>query len=142
MGALSWEIQRADSLVVVSGVGVFDFNFFADYRKAMQAENASHYRKLLDLRRTDIVLSPHDLDRISAEAQFDRLTAGPVAIIMGKTPPPLLVDMATLLQHRMGRSRRMRLFTDDDQARKWLASEPLPGLRGPTRSRIWPIENR
>lgn len=142
MGALSWEIQRADSLVLASGVGVFDFNFFADYRKAMQAESASHYRKLLDFRRTDIVLSPYDLDRISAEAQFDRLTAGPVAIIMGKTPPPLLVDMATLLQHRVGLARRIRLFIDEGEARKWLASEPIRALPGPARSRIWPIENR
>lgn len=87
---------------------VFDFNFFADYHNAMHEGDASRYRMLLDLRRTDIVLSPHDLNGISAEAQFDRLAAGSVATIMAKTPPPLLLDMATLLQHRWGRSRRMR----------------------------------
>ena len=127
MGALGWEVDAANRLVVVSGVGVFDFSFFVAYRKAMQAKGTGYYRKLLDLHRADIVLNPHDFDRILVDAQFDRLTAGPVAIMMGTSPPPRLVDMATLLQHRMGLARRMRLFTDEGEARRWLANEPIPG---------------
>jgi hypothetical protein len=125
MGALGWEIHRTDGLVVVSGIGLFDMSFIRGYRQAMAREGSGHYRKLFDLHQSDIALGPEDLQRISDGARQTALTAGPVAILMGKSPPPLLVDMAVLLQHRMDRSRRFRLFTDEAEARRWLASEPI-----------------
>ncbi len=125
MGALRWEIHKADSFVVVTGIGVFDLPFIIRYRKAVNAEGAADYRKLLDLHRTEIALSPGDLDTIADDARFNRLTTGPVAIMIGKNPPLMLLDMAVLLQQRMGSSRRTRLFSDEGEARRWLASEPI-----------------
>lgn len=102
-------------------LGVFDFPFIVSYRNAMLAEGAAAYGKLLDLRRTDIVLSPHDLDRISDDPRFNRLTTGSIAIMIGRPPPPMLIDMAMLLQHRMGNSRRICIFVYEEEARRWLA---------------------
>ena len=129
MGALGWEIHQHDGLVVVSGVGLFDLPFIAAYRQAMRVEGTINYRKLFDLHRSDIVLSPDDLQSIADGAHTNVLTAGPIAIVTGRTPPPLLLDMAILLQHRMGTSRRFRLFADEEEARRWLASEPILPLQ-------------
>lgn len=47
---------------------------------------------------------------------------GPVAILVGKNPPPLMLDMAILLKQRVGTPRRFRLFTEEPEARLWLAA--------------------
>jgi len=133
MGALGWEIDREQGLVVVSGVGLFNLAFLVAYRQAMQAEGAVGYRKLFDLHRSDIQLSPDALEDIADGAHVNALTAGPIAIVMGREPPPLLLDMAILLKHRMGTSRRVRLFTDEADARRWLASESIAADPAPLR---------
>ena len=139
MGALGWEIDEHDALVVVSGVGLFDLSFIRAYRQAMQTGGAAHYRKLFDLHRSDIVLGPGDLQLIAEGARNNALTAGPIAIVMGRTPPPLLVDMAILLKDRMGASRRFRLFTEEAEARRWLASEPVSAPGVLTAAKILPL---
>lgn len=125
MGALGWEIMRSDSLVIVRGVGIFDLPFIFAYRHAMETQGAVSYRKLFDLHQSDILLSAEDLQSIADGAHTHASTAGPVAIVIGREPPPMLVDMAILLKHRMGASRRFRLFTEEAEARQWLASEPI-----------------
>lgn len=126
MGALGWSIHKADRLVIVSGVGVFDLPFLLSYLKATQAEGAVGYCKLLDLRQADIQLSSDDLQAIGTLTRSnDPAASGPVAILVGKNPPPLMLDMAILLKQRVGTSRRFRLFTDEPQARQWLASASM-----------------
>ncbi|TAJ97434.1 MAG: hypothetical protein EPO41_03245 [Reyranella sp.] len=132
MGTLGWKIYRPAGLVVVRGVGVFDLSFATAFRETMRAEGAVGYCKLFDLSRADIQLSSDDLNIMAASTRLTGPTiAGPIAILVGRTPPPLLVDMAVLLKHRIGDRRRLRLFTDETDAREWLASEgPAPGLAG------------
>lgn len=128
MGSLAWTLYRTESLVVVSGVGVCDLAFITAFRKAMRAEGAVGFCKLFDVSRVHIQLCA---DRNSTEAippQVDGTTHGPIAIILGMDPPPLLLDTAVLLAARMGHRRRLRLFTDERLARQWLAEE------GPTLS--------
>ena len=133
MGVLGWEIHRADHLVVISGVGVFDVPFLLSYRRAMLAEGAITYRKLFDLHQSDIQLSADDLQGVAENARnSDASTSGPIAVVMGREPAPLLLDMAILLKHRFGASRRFRLFTDEAEARQWLASEPILAQRAGT----------
>lgn len=133
MSALGWEIHREESLVVISGVGVFDVPFLLSYRRAMLAEGVVTYRKLFDLHQSDIQLSANDLQEVAENARNSNAsTSGPIAIVMGKEPPALLLDMAILLKHRMGASRRLRLFTDEAEARQWLASEPILAPRAET----------
>lgn len=122
MAALGWSIHKEDGLVIVNGVGVFDLPFLLSYLKAMQAAGAVGFRKLLDLRQADIQLSGDDLQTIGTLTRNNDPTAsGPVAILVGKNPPPLMLDMAILLKQRVGTSRRFRLFTEEPQARQWLA---------------------
>jgi len=122
MAALGWSILKHEKLVVVSGLGVFDFPFLLSYLKATQATGAVGYRKLLDLRQADIQLSGDDLQAIGTLTRNnDPAASGPVAILVGKNPPPLMLDMAILLKQRVGTSRRFRLFTDEAEARRWLA---------------------
>lgn len=126
MSALGWAIHRADKLVVIRGVGVFDVPFILSYRRAMLAEGTVTYRKLFDLHQSDIRLSADDLQDIAASTRDNNASiAGPVAIVMGREPPALLLDMAILLKHRVGTARRVRLFTEETEARQWLASEPV-----------------
>jgi hypothetical protein len=126
MGVLRWEIHRGENLVLVGGVGIFNLPFLLSYRQAMRAAGAINYRKLFDLHQSEILLSADELQGIAENARNNNAsTAGPVAIVMGRDPPPLLLDMAILLKHRIGTSRRFRLFTDDAEARQWLASEPI-----------------
>lgn len=124
MGTLGWTICRPESLVTVRGVGVFDLPFVTSFRQAMRAEGTGGFCKLFDLTRADIQLSSHDLQTMVARSwSCSATTAGPIAIVVGRTPPPLLVDMAVLLKHRIGDCRRLRLFIDETDAREWLASE-------------------
>ena len=124
MGALGWQISRSEGLVVVQGIGVFDSEFVASFRSAMWAEGLVGCGKLFDLSRADIQLSNSDLETmVDSTRSASTMTAGPIAIMLGKAPPPRLVDMAVLMQQRIGSRRRMRLFTDEAVARRWLAAE-------------------
>lgn len=131
MAALGWSILGQDNLVIVSGVGVFDLSFLMSYLKAMQTAGAVGYCKLLDLRQADIQLSGEDLQAIGTLTRNnDPAASGPVAILVGKSPPPLMLDMAILLKQRVGTARRFRLFTDEPQAREWLAAASTAPARG------------
>jgi hypothetical protein len=131
MAALGWLIYELDKLVVVSGVGVFDLPFLLSYVQATRAAGAVGYCKLLDLRQADIQLSSEDLRAIGTLTRNnDPSTSGPVAILIGKNPPPLMLDMAILLKQRVGTSRRFRLFTDEAEARAWLAAASTSPARG------------
>ena len=125
MAALGWRISEPERLVAVRGVGLFDFAFISSFREAMRAHGAAvGYRKLFDLSRADIDLSNEDMQTMVASTRLTAaMTAGPIAIVLGRTPPPLLVDMAVLLKDRIGSRRRLRLFTDETLARQWLFSE-------------------
>lgn len=124
MGALGWQISESEGLVVVQGVGVFDLEFVTSFRNAMLAEGMFGYAKLFDLSRADIQLSNKDLAiLVDSTNEASAMAAGPIAIILGTTPPPLLMDMAVLMQQRIGSRRRMRLFTDEAVARQWLSTE-------------------
>ena len=126
MAALGWVIQKHEKLVLVSGLGVFDFPFLLSYLKATQGAGAVGYCKLLDLRQADIQLSADDLQAIGTLTRNNApLASGPVAILVGKNPPPLMLDMAILLKQRVGTSRRFRLFIDEAEARRWLAETSL-----------------
>jgi len=133
MAALGWSIHKQDNLVVVSGVGVFDLPFLLSYAQATREAGAVGYCKLLDLRQADIQLSGDDLQAIgNLTRTSDPTTAGPIAILIGKNPPPLMLDMAILLKQRIGTSRRFRLFTDEPEARAWLAAASTRPARGRT----------
>jgi hypothetical protein len=124
MGVLSWEIWKSERLVVVRGVGVFNLAFMTSFREVMRAEGAAGYPKLFDLSRADIQLSSDDLQTMVARTRLpDPVKSGPIAIMLGHEPPPLLVDMAILMKTRLGNRRRLRLFTDEAEARRWLSSE-------------------
>ena len=124
MSTLGWTIYRAEGLVIVGGVGLFDLTFFMSFEETMRAKGAAGFCKLFDLHRADIQLSRDDLQTMVARTRScSATTAGPIAIVVGRTPPPLLVDMAVLLKHRMGDCRRLRVFTEETDARGWLSSE-------------------
>lgn len=124
MGALGWTIFQSEGLVVIRGVGVFNLPFMASFRAAMRTEGAAGYCKLFDLSRAEIHLSSDDLQTMVARTRLtDPLKSGPIAIMLGYEPPPLLIDMAILLKNRIGNRRRLRLFTSEAEARLWLASE-------------------
>ncbi|TAJ87272.1 MAG: hypothetical protein EPO10_08025 [Reyranella sp.] len=130
MGTLGWTIYRPEGLVIVRGAGVFNLSFITSFRKTVRAEGPVGYCKLFDLSRADIQLSSDDLRAMVASIRFtSATTAGPIAIVVGRTPPPLLVEMAILLKHRIGDRRRLRIFTDEPDAREWLSFEgPTMGL--------------
>lgn len=133
MAALGWAIFGQDNLVVVSGVGVFDLPFLLSYVQATRTAGAVGFCKLLDLRQADIQLSGEDLQAIGTLTRnSDPATAGPIAILVGKNPPPLMLDMAILLKQRVGTSRRFRLCTDEAEARQWLAAASTTPARGST----------
>jgi hypothetical protein len=100
------------------------------FEETMWAKGTGGFCKLFDLHRADIQLSSDDLQAMVARARsYSATTEGPIAIVVGRTPPPLLVDMAVLLKHRIGDSRRLRLFTEETDAREWLSAEgPITGL--------------
>jgi len=124
MGALAWTIYRPEHLVVIHGIGVFDIYFATSFREAMREAGAAGFCKLFDLSRADIHLSNEDLQTMVASTRLrGPIQSGPIAMYLGKTPPPLLVDMAILLRERIGHRRRVRLFTDESLARQWLAAE-------------------
>jgi len=124
MGALGWTIDRVERLVTVRGVGVYDLAFAMALTAALSTERAVGYCKLLDLSRADIRLSSDDLQTIVAGTCLVGATdAGPIAIVLGPEPAPLVVDMAVLLKSRVGEHRRLRVFTDEWSARQWLSAE-------------------
>lgn len=124
MEGLGWTIDRTAGLVTVRGMGVFDLPFAMSFQEMVRAGGMVRYCKLFDLRLADIRLSNDDLQAMVASTRlFSATTAGPIAVVVGRNPPPLLVDMAVLLKNRIGRRRRLHLFIDEAEARQWLASE-------------------
>lgn len=124
MSPLGWTIDRAERLVTVRGEGVYDLSFAMALGAAMTAERAVGYCKLLDLSRADIRLTGDDFQTMVARTCLaGATTAGPIAIVLGDEPDPLLLDMAVLLKSRIGRHRRLRVFIDEWSARRWLSSE-------------------
>lgn len=124
MGTLGWTIDRPARLVIVRGVGVYDLSFAMALGAAMSAERTVDYCKLLDLSRADIRLSSEDLQVMVANSCLaGATTAGPIAVVLGAEPDPLLLDMAVLLKNRIGNHRRFRVFTDEWTARRWLSAE-------------------
>jgi hypothetical protein len=130
MGTLGWTIYLAEGLVTVRGMGLFDLSFISSFDATMRAKGTVGFCKLFNLHRANIQLSSDDLAIMVARVRsYGATTEGPIAIVVGRTPPPLLVDMAVLLKHRIGDSRRLRLFTEETDARAWLSSEgPITGL--------------
>ena len=124
MGTLGWTVDRAARLVTVRGMGVYDLSFAMALGAAMWAEDAVGYCKLLDLSRADIRLSDDDLQVMVAKSCLaGATTAGPIAVVLGPHPDPLVLDMAVLLKSRIGNRRRFRVFTDEWTARRWLSAE-------------------
>lgn len=124
MSTLGWTIDRTARLVTISGMGVFDLPFIKSFREAMSREGAVALSKLIILTHADIHLSRSDLQEMAATVpSASGANKGSIAIVIGTTPSPLLVDMAVLLKTRTGLLRRMRLFMEEAEAREWLASE-------------------
>lgn len=126
--ALEWSIRKRARFVVVSGTGAFDPSFLYAYLAAMRDAGAAGYRKFVDLRRADIRFSIDDFRAIGARlARLDDARAGdapgPIAILVGLHPPDLLLDMALLLKQHVGLYRRLRIFTQEEEAREWLDSQ-------------------
>lgn len=123
---MHWEFLNAAKLVVVRGIGVIDLEFLASFRAEKCARGAIGYRALFDLSRAAIQLSDSDLQTLVARARLtDPELAGPVALVLGRTPPPLLLDMAVLMKLRLGNRRRIRLFTENEDAKQWLFVQPV-----------------
>lgn len=121
-----WEISDAQNLVEVRGIGVIDRMFMASFRAAKLGGGAASYRKLFDLSRAGIQLSDDDLHTL---VENTRLTgpavAGPIALVVGRSPLPLLLDMAVLTKLRIGERRRIRVFREEREAKQWLSTEPV-----------------
>ncbi len=125
---LEWSVQKYAHLVVVDGAGVLDPPFVAQYSAAVREAGAIGYRKFFDLRRADIRFSADDFRALGktladANAADPGNAPGPVAILIGSRPPPLLLDMAVLLKQHVGSSRRLRIFTQEQEALGWLETE-------------------
>ena len=129
MAALGWKIFKPEALVVVQGVGVLDRSFLTSFREAMRAEGAVGFCKLFDLSKADIQLCD-GMDSLPAIPRLSTAIPGSIAIVLGKHPSASLVDAAVLLKQRTGKRRRLRVFTDEADAKEWLSSE--------TRLRILP----
>lgn len=143
MGKLGWTIDRKEHLVTIRGTGVYDLSFVMELGSAMWAEGAVAYGKLLDLSRADIRLSSDDLQTMVATTRLaGATTAGPIAILLGADPDPLLLDMAVLLKSRIGHRRRLRVFTDEWAARQWLSAEARISYLASKLSRLPPAATR
>ena len=134
---IGWSIRKHARLVVVKGAGIFDPAFFASYLAAMRDAGATGYRKFFDLRRADIKFSADDLQvlgsRLATNDTDADVAPGPIAILLGPDPPPLLLDMAILLKQHVGSSRQLRIFIKEDEATQWLDSHREGGFDAPLR---------
>lgn len=124
--ALRWSIQAYAKLVVVNGTGILDLSFMAEYLAAMREAGTTRYRKFFDLRRADIRFSADDLRTLGSQLSASPIDAdaapGPIAILIGPNPSPLLLDMAILLKQHVGSARVIRIFTHERDATDWLDS--------------------
>lgn len=124
MSTLSWTIDRTARLVTVHGIGVLDLAFIKSFRDSMWREGAVGLCKLIDLSQAQIELSEGDFQEMAVTIRSGSVeNKGPIAIVVGRTPSPLLIDMAVLLKNRISLRRRLRLFAEEVEARDWLASE-------------------
>lgn len=122
--AFGWTISGPERLVILRGRGVFDLPFIKSFRDSMWREGAVGLPKMIDLSEADIRLSESDFQEMAVTLRSgSALNKGPIAIVIGSTPPPTLVDMAVLMKNRISVRRRLRLFREEPEARQWLASE-------------------
>lgn len=124
MDALGWQIDRSEGIVTVSGEGLLDLSFLKRFREAMRAEGTVGFCKLFDVSRAKIQLCGDD-PQVATPHPVSTATHGKIAILLGRDPSQILVDTAVLLKNRIGSRRRLRIFTDEGEARRWLLSEAL-----------------
>jgi hypothetical protein len=122
--SMSWAIEPETHTVVVSGRGVVDRAFLDQYLTAMTAMGTKGYRKLFDLTHAAFEVAAPDMGAVAASlTQFGQdKRAGPVAIVIGLSP--LSVDTAVLLKRHVASTRPLRIFTREDEARRWLMQMP------------------
>lgn len=114
-------------MVVCVAEGVVTLADLMEYFAALEAANASHYRKILDATLGENGLSEADLARLVTQAKSLawRGTPGPMAVVTGSAGNDTLVaNVRAMLRP----GRRMREFATIHEARRWLERTPLGSL--------------
>lgn len=115
-----------ESVVTMADITVF----FAE----LEAAGALYFRKIFDASRGECSLSKAELERLAAHTKAFglRATPGPVAVVTGSSPNDQIVAN---FQAMTPSGRRLRMFPDIHEARRWLAKmplgSPLTGARRP-----------
>ena len=111
-------------MVVCVAEGVVTLDHLMEYFAALEAAEASHYRKILDATNGRNALSEADLAKLAAYAKSLtwRGTPGPMAIVTGSVRDDTLVaNVRAMLRP----GRRVRTFRTIHEARQWIDSAPL-----------------
>ncbi len=125
MGALGWEISKSQGLVVIRGVGLFNLSFMTSFsrpcvprsRRVLQALRLEVAQTFSSAATTSRPAVPHPL--------ADPLESGPIAIMLGSQPSPLLIDMQVLLENLQAIAGACAC-SSTKRARLWPASEADP----------------
>jgi hypothetical protein len=129
---LRWTISPLEHIVVCVFEGVVTLADIVAYFAALEAAGASHYRKILDATRGECSLSAEELGRLAAQTKSSgaRRTPGPVAVVTGVSRNDTIV---TNLRAMTPNDRRLRMFPNIHDARRWLSTAPLGNPSGHAR---------
>jgi len=127
--AINWTVSHPERLVVVTGkdeVTASDLFFCVD---AMKRAGVSSYRKIYDMTRVGLRLTPLDVRSLGkAMAEIaENQQYGPAAIVVASE---VIAGSAQYFEETSGARRPVQIFRDYDAARAWL-DEVLPPDRVP-----------
>ena len=121
----SWKIIPDEQLVTLKTEGALRFSDVTEYLEAVSAAGAIGYRKLCDAREGYSDLNERELTSyLGAVAGYARVSPlGPQALVLTEASARAHEPMLRMLF--LNRDRDLRMFTDLEEAREWLMSQPL-----------------
>ncbi len=124
---IKWTISRDDQLVEFHVLPEVELNEIRECFKAMLAENAVPYRKLVDLSFASLAHGAVGI-KLMGERMRDvakTMPVGPVAVVVASE---LAVDLVEEFNRQGALKRPPKVFYDSKLARAWLMEQPTGKL--------------
>lgn len=129
--AFDWVIDSKEKRITVCAEDEFTFADMVNYLDAIAGANVLAYRQLLDVSKALSKITPGEAIELGVRMRMQNEAAetGPVAVVLTEHQ---FEPLARLLGIMATADRPMRLFTQLESAKRWIASAPTGEATGAT----------
>ena len=121
---LHWTVDSKERLVIAIAEGDVTRAEIEDYITVMNGAGTVSYRKLFDGSRGDTTMTEQDMLAIGVQIRARHAVAGPLGPLAFVVSPAKSELVSRVLGILATADRPMRLFSEFEPARRWIASLP------------------